>query len=82
VTGMLMGMQGGFTEFCCFLRLWDSYCTAKHYIEYGWEPRETSWEKTSVQHITLVNPMKVFLLPLHIKLGLIKCLMDAMAKIN
>jgi transposase len=34
--------------------------------------------KDSVQHI----PMKVFLPPLHIKPGLIKCLVKAMAKTN
>ncbi|GFG39905.1 hypothetical protein Cfor_09074 [Coptotermes formosanus] len=41
VTGTLMGMQGGFTKFCCFLCLWDSRSTAEHYIKRDWEPRKT-----------------------------------------
>jgi hypothetical protein len=64
VLGVLMGKQGGFTEFCCFC-LWDSRSTAKHYIKRDWEPRKTYEPgKDSVQHIPLVNPLKIFLPPL------------------
>jgi hypothetical protein len=38
--------------------------------------------KDSVQNIPLVNPMKIFLPPRHIKLELIKCLVKAMVKTN
>jgi hypothetical protein len=41
VTGKLTGMKGGFTQFCCFLRLWDSRSTAEHYIKRDWEPQKT-----------------------------------------
>jgi hypothetical protein len=34
----------------------------------------------SVQHISIVNPMKLFLPPLHIKLEFIKYLVKSMAK--
>jgi hypothetical protein len=78
VIGMWMGMQGGFTKFCCSLCLWVSLSTAKHYIKRDWETSKTSEPgRDSVQLIPLVNPMKIFLLPLHIKLGLIKCLVKA-----
>jgi hypothetical protein len=78
VIGMWTGMQGGFTKFCCFLYLWDSHSTAEHYIKHDWETRKTSEPgKDSGQPIPLVNPMEIFLLPLHIKLGLIKCLVKA-----
>ena len=81
VTGMLMGMQGRFTKFCCCLCIWGGHSTAEHYIKRDWEPRKTCEPgKDSVQHIPLVNPMKIFLPPLHMKLGLIKCLVKAMAK--
>ena len=32
ITGILIGMQGGFTKHCCFLWLWDSRATAKHHV--------------------------------------------------
>ncbi|GFG35938.1 hypothetical protein Cfor_02909 [Coptotermes formosanus] len=81
VTGMLMGMQGGFAKFCCFLCLWNSRSTAEHYIKNDWEPRKNYGPgKDNGQHILLVNPMKTFLPPLHIKLGLIRCLVKAMSK--
>lgn len=77
---MLMGMQEGFTKFCFFLSLWDSRCTAKYYIKHDWEPRKIYEPGTvSVQHIPLVNPIKIFLPPLHIKLKLTECLVKAMA---
>jgi hypothetical protein len=83
VTGMLMGMQGGFTKFCCFLCLWGSRSTAERYIKSDWELRKTYRAgKDNVQHILLVNPMKIFLPPLHIKLGMISGLVKAMAKTN
>jgi hypothetical protein len=80
---MLMGMQGGFTKFCLFLCLWDSHSTAEHYIKHDWEPRKTYKPgKGRVQHIPVINLMKIFLPPLHIKPWLIKCLVKAMAKTN
>jgi len=33
VTGMLMGMQGGFMKFFCFLCLWDSHSAVELYIK-------------------------------------------------
>ena len=32
VIGLLLGMQGGFTKYCCFLCLWDSRATSEHYV--------------------------------------------------
>ena len=79
VTGMLVGMQGGFTKFCFYLCLWDSRCRAESYVKHDREPRKTYEQgKDSVQHI----PMKIFRPPRHTKPGLIKCLVKAMAKTN
>jgi hypothetical protein len=62
VTGMLMGRQRGFAKFCCFLCPWDSGSRAELYIKRKWEWRTTyEPEKHSVQHIPLINPMKIFL---------------------
>jgi hypothetical protein len=65
------------------LCLWDSHSTDKHYIKRDWEPRKTCKSgKGSVQRIPHVNPVKIFLPLFHIELGLIKCLVKAMAKTN
>ena len=73
VIGMLMGMQTGFTKFCCFLCLWDSRAVNEHYVKRDWMLR-TEYEPgvSSVHHIPLVDPDKIFLPSLHIKLGLMK----------
>jgi hypothetical protein len=69
VTGVLIGLQGGFMKFCCFLFLCDSRSTAEHYIKRDWESGKTQAPaKDSVQHIPVVNPMKIILPLLHIKL--------------
>jgi len=83
VTGILIGLQGGFTKCCCYSFPCESRSTAEHYIKRDWEPGKTQVPaKDSVQHIPLVNPAKIFLPSLHIKLDLIKCLVKAMAKTN
>ena len=81
VIGMLMGMQAGFTKFCCFLCLWDSRAVNEHYVKHGWMFR-TKYEPgvSSVHHIPLVDPDKIFLPPLHIKLGLMKNFVKALGK--
>jgi len=41
VIGMLMGMQGAFMKFFCFLCLWDSQSAAELYIKCDQEPGKT-----------------------------------------
>ena len=81
VIGMLMGMQTGFTKPCCFLCLWDSSAMNEHYVKRDWMLR-TEYEPgaSSVHHIPLVDPDKIFLPPLHIKLGLMKNFVKALGK--
>ena len=78
-----MGLQGGFTKHCCFLCLWDSRATAQHYETKEW-PKRNSYAPgvKNIQHIPLVNSDKVLMPPLHIKLGLMKNFVKAMAKQN
>lgn len=73
MVAFLMGLQGGFTKFMCYLCLWDSRNTALHYEQRHW-PLRTSYEVGShnVNHLPLVQPEKLLMPPLHIKLGLIK----------
>lgn len=77
----VIGMHSGFTKFCCFLCLWDSRNTDQRYIKLDWELRETYEPGNhSVKYQPLVNSNKVFLPPLHIKLGLIKCIVNGKDK--
>ena len=77
----LMGMQRGFTKYPCYLCVWDSRDTKAHYQKQVWPKREefVVGEK-NVKNIPLINPKKVLLPPLHIKLGLIKQFVKALDK--
>ena len=73
VIGLLLGMQSGFTKYPCFLCLWDSRDTQHHYIVKEWPRREDFTPgKHNVKFKPLVDPQKIYLPPLHIKLGLMK----------
>ena len=73
MVAFLMGLQQGFTKFPCYLCLWDSRNTNFHYDKRNWPPRSSyDIETHNVKHTPLVEPKKVLLPPLHIKLGLIK----------
>ena len=76
-----MGMQVGFTKYCCFLCLWDSQAVSQHYQQKDWGSRSTF---VPGEHSLKENPLgdmnKVLLLPLHIKLGLMKNFVKASHK--
>ena len=73
VVALLLGLQGGFTKHCCFLCLWDSRDTKQHYVRKTWRERDTfTLGKENVKYKPLVDPKRVILPPLHIKLGLMK----------
>ena len=73
MVAFLMGLQGGFTKFSCYLCLWHSRNTALHYHQRSW-PLRSSYDigAHNVKQTPLVDPKKVLMPPLHIKLGLIK----------
>ena len=76
VIGLLMGMQSGFTKYCCFLCLWDSRAVSQHYKQKDtFAPGEHSLKENP-----LVDMNKVLLPPLHIKLGLMKNFVKALHK--
>ncbi|XP_076035733.1 uncharacterized protein LOC143021852 [Oratosquilla oratoria] len=69
----LLGLQGGYTKYSCFLCLWDSRADDDHYNKVHWPPRvELQPGMLNVLRQPLVDSKKVLLPPLHIKLGLIK----------
>ncbi|KAL4721288.1 hypothetical protein ACJJTC_014295 [Scirpophaga incertulas] len=81
VVALLLGLQTGYTKYCCFLCEWDSRARAEHYVRKTW-PLRTSYDpgQKYVKNYPLVDPKKVLLPPLHIKLGLIKNFVKAMHK--
>lgn len=77
--GFLLGMQGGFTKYSCFLCLWDSRAASEHYNRAEWPARETLEPGShNVVREALVDRSKVLLPPLHTKLGLIKQFVTAL----
>jgi hypothetical protein len=74
VLALLLGMQLRYTKYCCYLCEWDSRDKNNHYVKL-WPKRTsvTPGEK-NVINPPLVLQEKIYLPPLHIKLGLIKTL--------
>ncbi|XP_061412427.1 uncharacterized protein LOC133345546 isoform X2 [Lethenteron reissneri] len=81
MVAFLMGLQGGFTKFPCYLCLWESRDTKAHYHRWNWPQRtEFSVGRNTVKWEPLVDPRKVLMPPLHIKLGLMKQFVRAVDK--
>jgi hypothetical protein len=79
VVSLLLGLQLGYTKHMCFLCLWNSRDDSNHYKVKQWPPRsEHIVGRHNVQHESLVDPSKVYLPPLHIKLGLVRNFVVAM----
>lgn len=73
VVNILMGMQSGYTKYMCCFCLWDSRADCDHYSKKQWPPRENYVPgKYNVESVPLLDPKKIILPQLHIKLGLIK----------
>lgn len=81
MVAFLMGLQGGYTKYPCYLCLWDSRDKNAHYHQRDWPQRtEFSLGKCNVKWEPLVEPHKVLMPPLHIKLGLMKQFVIALDK--
>lgn len=79
VIAIILGMQLGYTKYCCFLCEWDSRDRTSHYIRKNWPKRKMMEPgKKNIQYTPLVARDKILLPPLHIKLGLMKNLVKAM----
>ena len=72
--GFLLGLQGGFTKFSCFLCLWNSRASDQHYITRDWPVRtELAIGQYNVKYESLSCARETFCYHrLHIKLGLAK----------
>ena len=71
MVAFMMGLQGGWTKFPCYLCLWDSRDTKAHYHRLDW-PQQTEFlvGRSNVKWERLVDSRKGLIPPLHIKLGL------------
>lgn len=79
VISLLLGLQLGYTKHMCFLCLWDSRADSKHYKQKEWPARpKDSPGRFNCMYKPLVDSEKVYLPPLHLKLGLMKNFVKAM----
>ena len=79
VVAILMGLQLGYTKFCCFLCEWDSRARALHFVKRDWPQRKFPMVgEKNVKYPALADRSKVILPALHIKLGLMKNFIKAM----
>jgi hypothetical protein len=78
---MVLGQQGGYTKMPCFLCEWDSRARSEHWTRKVW-PARVSFvpEVKNIVCKSLIDPSKVLLPPLHIKLGLMKQFVKAIDK--
>jgi len=81
VVALLLGMELSYTKYCCFLCEWDSWDKKNHYVNKLW-PKRTSLMtgEKDVVNPPLVLLGKIYLPPLHIKLGLKKNFVKGMDK--
>jgi len=83
VVVLLTGLQGGYAKFCCFPCEWDSRARERHCHVKQWPLRgEMILDQKNVAHRTLLDKTKIYLPPLHIKLGLIKIFVKTMNKVG
>jgi len=75
----LVGLQGGFIKYQCYLCLWDSRNTKEHYKRQKCQMRQTNTVGLhNVKWKQIIEPHKILLPPLHIKLGLMKQFVKAL----
>lgn len=81
VVALLTGLQSGYTKYCCFLCEWDSRARSLHFIKKDWPPRHSIVVgQKNIKFDPLVEPDKIILPALHIKLGLIKNFVKTLSK--
>jgi len=79
VIALLLGLQQGFTKYCRFICEWDSSARSLHHSRKYW-PARKSLEPgiMNTENQTLVEPNKILLPSMHLKLGLMKNFVKAM----
>ena len=76
----LLGQQRGYTKYPCYLCMWDSRAREKHWVESNWPPRSTLKQgDPNILNEPLVDRKNIIFPPLHLKLGLMKQFVKALA---
>jgi len=79
VIALLLGMQQGFTKYCCFICEWDNRARSLHYPRKYWPSRKSL--ETGIMNVEkqpLVELSKILLSSMHLKLGLMANFVKAM----
>ena len=78
---LLLGMKLGYSKYCCFPCEWEGRDKKNHHVN-KLRPKGTTLtsRKKNAVNLSLVLPEKIFLPPLHIKLGLMKNFVKVMDK--
>lgn len=83
VVGLILGLQGGNTKYLCFLYLWDTRADDQHYVRQEWPSRQGLEPGShNVLSHTLVEPNKMLLPFLHVKLSLMKKSVKALDRVG
>ena len=81
LVGLLLGLQGGYTTFPCFLCLWDSRARTEHQIKRDWPVHsELILGSLTVLAPPLMDCSRIMFPPLHIKLGIMTQFVKALEK--
>ena len=81
VIAILLALQTEYTKYCFFFCYWDSRSRDKHYTVKVWSERDSfEPEQRNVAEGPQVDTKNVILLPLHIKLGIVKKTVKAIVR--
>lgn len=69
MVNFLLGQQGGYTKYLCFLCYWDSRATSAHWVKKDWTPRNSFMRgDRNIKNDPLVDTKQIVFPPLHAKL--------------
>ena len=81
MVNFLLGQQGGYTKYPFFVCYWDSRASTQHWVKKDWPAREDlAVGDKNIINEPLVSRDRIISPPLHIKLGLMKQIVEALDK--
>ena len=81
MVNFLLGQQGGYSKYPFFLCYWDSRASTQHWVKKNWPSREDlAVGDKNIINEPLVSRDCIISPPLHIKLGLMKQIVEALDK--
>ena len=76
---LLLRLHRGFTKYCCFICEWENTAWILRYLRKDWPARKTLEPGImNVENQPLVEPSKILLPSMHLKLGVMKNFVKAM----